>query len=50
MKVGKTPAPVELLTFHIDDTPAGATLHRVGIDLGERAVHRRLGARPRSNT
>ena len=26
MKVGKTPAPVELLTFHIDDTPAGATL------------------------
>ncbi len=26
MKVGKTQAPVELLTFHIDDTPAGATL------------------------
>jgi len=26
MKVGKTPSPVELLTFHIDDTPAGATL------------------------
>lgn len=26
MKVGKTQAPVELLRFHIDDTPAGATL------------------------
>lgn len=26
MKVGKTQAPVELLTFHIDDTPTGATL------------------------
>lgn len=26
MKVGKTQAPVELLTFHVDDTPAGATL------------------------
>ena len=26
MKVGKTQVPVELLTFHIDDTPAGATL------------------------
>ncbi|MBS1818179.1 MAG: DUF2911 domain-containing protein [Acidobacteria bacterium] len=26
MKVGKASGPVEMLTFHIDDTPAGATL------------------------
>jgi hypothetical protein len=35
MKVGRTTAPVELLTFHMDDTPAGGVLR---IEWGRTAV------------